>query len=88
MNQENFKKFSDLYRELLLAAITADPSSYYISGAQTVETKARMLGDLMLHSIETKGIDSVNISGTMKKVAKKLGIKGTYKAIKEFLEQE
>jgi hypothetical protein len=98
MNLTAFENFSRAYRAELLRAVRETPTDYGVPTDEippgfTAETVVEPFVDgvaaKMLTAISVKGVGSVNLYGSkaFARTCKTLGIKCTYKAIKEFLGQ-
>lgn len=81
MNKERFDKFAAQYRSELAMIAQEDPG-YFMAG-RSINT----IADNMLKGIEEHGIRAVNISNSkgFQRTCSALGIKQTYKAIEEYL---
>lgn len=87
MNQTNFQKFSDLYRQELLVSVRKNPDEYLNcpKDPQLIEPYVDVIANRILTSITKNTIYGVHLSNTVKRVAKRLDINSTYKAIHEYL---
>lgn len=90
MNLTNFHKFSNAYRRELLLSVTQNPKEYFNCPADSnlIAPYVDGVANRMLEAIQTRGISGVHLSNTFKKAAKSLGLKPTYRAINEYLNQQ
>jgi hypothetical protein len=81
----NFQTLKEVYQENLDRNVKADPAKYsqalaFAGSTETmVENTFRVIDRLGINGID------INVGETWKQTCKELGIKHTYKAIKEFL---